>query len=163
MRIQQPSPANDFLADHIELLRSSFRHWTGRELIAPDLEPAEAARQLYLAPFALLSHDTQADPVFNYANLCAQKLFEMDWSTFTQLPSRLSAEAPVRGERERLLETVARQGYIEDYQGIRISRGGRRFKIDQALIWNVIDHTGQFHGQAAKLVRWTFIDGGHTP
>ncbi len=163
MILPKPAPGNDFLSRHVELLCFSFRHWTGEALVPQDLPPAEAARWLYHAPFALLSHDTRADPVFNYANLCAQDLFEMDWATFTRLPSRLSAEAPVREKRQSLLETVARQGYIDDYRGIRISQSGRRFKIEGARIWNVIDQSGRLLGQAAKLDRWTFLGDKQTP
>ncbi len=159
MSFPEPSLANHYLAAHTELLRLSFRHWTGQELADWALDPVEAARRLYHAPFALLSHDTRVDPVFNYANLCAQTLFEMDWATFTQLPSRLSAEAPIRSERQRLLDIVARQGYIDDYQGIRISRGGRRFSIEQSMVWNVIDPSGRLHGQAARLDQWRFLEG----
>ena len=32
--------------------------------------------ELMAAPFAVLSHGTQVDPIFNYGNLTAQALFE---------------------------------------------------------------------------------------
>jgi len=158
MRLPEPGPDNDYHASHILTLCFSYHHWTGTHLCDPQQPPGEAAMRLYHASYALVSHDTQADPVFDYANLAAQSLFEMDWETFTQLPSRLSAEAPLRQERQRLLETVARQGYSDDYRGIRISHSGRRFMIEKAVIWNVIGHDGKLLGQAAKLERWRFLE-----
>lgn len=157
MSFPEPSPNNDFLVEHSERLRSSYRRWTGRDLVDPALDPVAAARYLYHAPFVLLSHDTRDDPLFNYANLTAQCLFEMDWATITRLPSRLSAEALVWEERRRLLERVSRYGYIDDYQGVRITRSGRRFLIEGAMVWNVTDEQGVYHGQAARFERWRFL------
>lgn len=152
-----PSAANDWLAAHTERLRHSFRRWTGRDLVDPALEPVAAARWLYQAPFALVSHDDQADPRFNYANLTAQRLFERSWEVFVGLPSRLSAEAPLREERQRLLDQVARHGYIDDYRGVRISRSGRRFRIERATVWNVTAADGRLIGQAACFSRWHWL------
>ncbi|HEB77498.1 MAG TPA: MEKHLA domain-containing protein [Methylothermaceae bacterium] len=163
MSFPEPAPANDFLAFHIERLRFSFRHWTGRELIDADLDPTSAARGLYHAPFALVSHGTEPDPVFNYANLTAQCLFGMDWQTFTQLPSRLSAEPPEQAQRRHLLEQVSRYGHISDYRGIRIAHNGRRFLIEGAVVWNVVDDRGNFYGQAACFEHWHFLNDGYTP
>ena len=43
-----------------------------------------------------------------------------------------------REERARLLETVARRGFIDDYSGVRISKTGRRFRIIRATVWNLL-------------------------
>lgn len=157
MSFPEPSPANSFLTRHIHRLALSYRHWTGADLVDPALDPVAAARWLYHAPFALLSHDTQEDPVFNYANLTAQHLFGMDWESFTRLPSRLSAEPLAQAERRRLLEEVAAKGYIADYWGVRIAQSGRRFRIEGAVVWNVHDENGVFCGQAARIERWHWL------
>ena len=74
------------------------------------------------------------------------------------LPSRLTAEPVHQSERARLLDTVASRGYIDDYRGIRISKSGRRFRIDNAIVWNVIDDTGSMRGQAAMFSTWKVLD-----
>lgn len=155
-RSTAPCPANDYLAGHVACLLASLRALTGADL-APGRTGTEAARFVYEAPFVLLSHDTAADPVFNYANQAAQSLFELDWPAFIALPSRFSAEAPNREERARLLDRVTRQGYIDDYSGVRIARSGRRFMIDQAMVWNVADAQGRHYGQAATFSHWRFL------
>jgi len=48
-------------------------------------------------------------------------------------------------------------GIIKDYAGIRISATGRRFRIGQAIVWNLIDAAGTCHGQAATFARWTEV------
>lgn len=136
------------------LLESLFR-LTGRHPV--DAEPGSiaAAQAVWEAPFALVAHGTEQDPVFNYGNQTALALFEMDWAAFTRLPSRLSAEAPNRQERERLLRRVGEQGFIDDYTGIRISSTGQRFRIENAVVWNVTDAAGHDQGQAALFGCWS--------
>ena len=141
----EPDEANAYWPAHATLLLDSYRHWTGRDLLAVD----QSARALYHAPFAVLSHDTVDDPRFTYANLAAQKLFEMPWPEIVGLPSRYSAEPLAQAERERLLQRVAAQGYIDDYSGVRIARSGKRFTIQKATVWNLVNADGVMLGQAA--------------
>ena len=149
-----PGPENHYLAEHIDLLRRSLRALTGRDLIAGDPTPEEAAEQIYRAPFAVLSHDTAPDPILTYANRWALDLFELTWDQLVGTPSRLTAEAADREERARLLGRVKVRGYIDDYAGVRVSRTGRRFRIEAATVWNLRDGAGRRRGQAATFARW---------
>ena len=81
----------------------------------------------------------------------------MSWAELTRTPSRLTAEAPNREERARLLAAVTAQGFIDDYSGIRISKTGRRFRIQQATVWNLLDDQGHYCGQAACFSQWHFL------
>jgi hypothetical protein len=153
----KPAPENYYLAQHVAFLLTSLKHWTGRDLV-PDRRPIEEqARQVFHAPFALVSHDTAADPVFNYANRTALDLFEMTWEEFTALPSRLSAEPPSQEERTQLLTTVRAHGFIDGYEGVRISKTGRRFRIEDVTVWNLFDDERRYYGQAAVYSRWMFL------
>ncbi|MCW8889591.1 MAG: MEKHLA domain-containing protein [Sedimenticola sp.] len=146
-----PAPENRYRDDHAQLLSDSYYAVTGRKLI--DCAREALGETLYFAPFALVSHDTAEDPVFNYANKMALDLFEMSWEQFTSLPSRKSAEQPLREERARLLAAVNAQGFIDNYTGIRIASTGRRFFIEHATVWNLaIDGTAL--GQAAMFRSW---------
>jgi hypothetical protein len=62
-----------------------------------------------------------------------------------------------RLERERLLTAVAKHNFIADYAGVRITATGRRFHIPKAIVWNVIDRDGTYHGQAATFRAWKFL------
>lgn len=147
----------DYLADHVSLLLNSYRKYTGNELVNGSMGPKEVAKAIYYAPFVVLSHNTEKDPVFNYANLKGQELFEMSWSEFMGFPSRKSAEPVNRQERQRLLDEVTKNGFIDNYQGIRISKTGRRFIIYKATVWNVAGPDGSFYGQAAAFDSWKHI------
>ena len=142
------------LNSHAELIIQSYKRLIGEDLLTPQKRPSE---DLYQAPFVVLSHGTQDDPIFNFANKCAQELFEYDWETFITLPSRLSAQAPNREERARLLHEVTTNNYIKDYSGIRISASGKRFFIKSATVWNLIDEQGINQGQAATFDNWEFL------
>lgn len=153
MPTDEPSFSHDFHAAHVERLADSYRKWTGRELVesTSDLSLAEV---VYRSPAVILSHNTAPDPLFNYANLAGQGLFEMSWETVISTPSRHSAEPVERTERARLMEAVTARGFIDDYRGVRVSASGKRFLIEQATVWNVLDSSEQLIGQAASFDHW---------
>jgi hypothetical protein len=151
-----PSPENDFYETHIQLLLHSFRQLLGKPLLEKSAS-LSLGRQVYQADFALLSHNTDADPVFNYANQTAQDLFELSWPEFIGMPSRFSAEPVNREERERLLNQVSSQGYIDNYAGVRIAKSGKRFLIERAVVWNVYDSAQRYVGQAACFSDWRLL------
>lgn len=150
----EPSEDNLYRKDHIRLLRTSFYRLTGRDLVDPHLQDPAAAKTIYFAPYVVVSHNTAVDPIFNYGNQTALELFELSWSDFTALPSRQSAEQPDQIARARLLQEVSTKGYIDHYSGVRISSSGRRFQIDNAIVWNLIDTQGIYCGQAATFRTW---------
>lgn len=133
------------------LIAESYCRLLGRPLVDSG---RDIASTLWEAPRVIVAHGTQDDPVFFYGNRLALQVFEMDSAAFTQLPSRYSAEPLAREERARLLERVARDGFIDDYAGVRISAQGKRFRIAQAEVWNLVDAAGACHGQAASFAHW---------
>ncbi|HEY9693895.1 MAG TPA: MEKHLA domain-containing protein [Oculatellaceae cyanobacterium] len=139
---------------HSQRLLQSFQHWTGRSLIDLSGSTFEQAQGLFEADFALVSHGTEADPIFNYANQIALEVWQMTWDDFTQLPSRLSAEPVEQRERDRLLVETRNKGFSH-YQGVRISRIGNRFFIKDGIIWNVLDEDHKICGQAAVFSDYT--------
>ena len=106
---------------------------------------------LWAAPIAIVAHGVETDPVFFFGNRRALAVFDTDVARFIGMPSRLSAETPLQAERRALLDRVARHGFIDDYAGTRISATGRRFQIERAIVWNLVDGAGERHGQAATF------------
>ena len=142
---------------HTQIMLDSFRFYVGRELIARTGQAEDDARVLFEAPFVVVSHGTQDDPILNYGNQTALTLWEMDIPTLTSMPSRLTAEPMHRDERAQLMTRAARDGFVDDYRGIRITSSGKRFLIEQAIIWNLIDGHGQRLGQAATFSEWKWL------
>ena len=142
-------------AAHVALLRNSLLRVSGRDLATGlDLgDGLEAA--VHRAPYALLSHDAGDDPHYSYGNATALALYEVTSDQLTSLPSRESTEPAERAERAALLARVAEQGYVDDYHGVRISSSGRRFVMEDAVVWDVVDDDGARHGQAVLFERWT--------
>jgi len=142
---------------HTQIMLDSFRHYVGRDLIARTGQPDDDARAIFEATFVVVSHGTQDDPILNYGNQTALTLWEMDIPTLTSMPSRLTAEPMHRDERAHLMTRAARDGFVDDYRGIRITSLGKRFLIEQAIIWNLIDVHGQRIGQAATFSEWKWL------
>lgn len=146
-----------------QLMLDSYSRHTGRQLLERSDDPIDEARRLYHAPFVVVSHGTQADPILNYGNLLAQQLWEMDAQTLTSIPSRLTAEPMHRDERAEMMARALRDGFVDDYRGIRISRTGKRFLIERAVIWNLQDAAGRRLGQAATFSEWKPLDPESPP
>jgi len=143
----------DFLLKQSQLLVTSYHHWTGLNLI--DGLDADLVQALQKAPYAVASHNADADPLFNYANQQAFQLFRMQPEDMLALPSRYSAEPMLREARAEFLHQVATHGYIDDYSGVRIAKDGSRFLIEQATVWNVIDvQNHEYYGQAVMIEAW---------
>ena len=140
---------------HSQRLLHSYQHWTGCSLLDVDGSLMEAAQALFEAPFVLVSHGTQPDPIFNYGNLKALELWQLDWEEFTQMPSRKTAEQVVQSERDRLLAETAAKGFSY-FSGIRITSTGQRFEIEDGILWNVLDQQ-RWCGQAAVYSKCKFI------
>ena len=138
-------------------LARSLKHWIGRDLVPGAAGPLDLSQRLFEAPFVVASHGTEADPILNYGNRAALKLWEMSWEELTTMPSRFTAEAPNREERARLLEAVTENGFIDNYSGVRISKSGSHFRISRATVWNLLNERGDRCGQAAMFDQWEFI------
>ena len=153
-----PCLANGYQDQHAERLRRSFHALTGRDLTDPALSPEASAEALFHAPFVVLSHNTDPDPILTYGNQTALDLFALSWAELIQMPSRLTAEAPDRAERARLLAEVTAYGFIDNYSGVRISRTGQRFLIERATVWNLTAEEGRPCGQAATFREWRPVE-----
>lgn len=152
-----PKPNGLLIEKHSKLLIDSFLKQTRRSM--PKIQSGEEVTPelLFLAHYAVVSHGAEQPPLFNYGNQTALNLFELDWQSFTKLPSQKSAEPVTQTERDRLLARVSENGFIDDYQGIRISASGKRFRIEEAVVWNVVDESETYRGQAALLTRWAYL------
>ncbi len=152
----EPGLDNQFMPLEAQLILDSYRHFLGKFCIELT-NSKNVAQMLYEAPFAVVAHDTRADPIFGYANRMAQNVFEMNWTEITSIPSRQSAEPVLQDERQSLLQRVQQFGFMDDYSGIRISKTGKRFWIRNATVWNLIDTNGVRVGQAARFDRWDYL------
>lgn len=140
-----------------QIILDSFSKLLGRELIDRTGSAEEQSQRLFEADFVVVAHNTADDPILMYGNQRALKLWETDLESLLQMPSRKTAEPVHRDERAELLRRVTEDGFIEDYQGIRISATGKRFRIHQAIVWNLTDKAGNHAGQAATFSEWEML------
>jgi len=138
-----------------QLLLNSYHHWVGQELIERTGDAMAQAKRLFEAPRVVVSHGVEPDPILNYGNQIALDLWELAWVQFIKTPSRITAEPDDRAERARMLDRARLTGYFDGYRGVRVSSTGRRFFVEQAMIWNVSDPDGNPIGQAATFSQWS--------
>ncbi len=130
-----------------KLILDSYKHWTGKNLIEPD-------KELSTSPIIVVSHNADPDPILQYANKAALELWELSAEELTRTPSKHTAEPNEREERSKLLKEVSEKGYSNNYQGIRISKTGKRFIIKNATVWNLLGNKGQ----AASFSEWQYLN-----
>lgn len=152
-----PTWAHPSIISWSQLLLDSFYRWIGRDLIERNSSPTKQAQALFGAPFVVISHGTEPDPILNYGNQAALDLWEMTWEQMTRTPSRQTAEPVDQEERTRMLALAEEQGYFTGYRGVRISATGRRFVVEGATVWNVLDHRNQLVGQAGTFSHWSKV------
>lgn len=141
-----------------QIILNSYQQLLNKELIARNNDLFTDAKNLYFADFVVLSHNNKPDPIYNYGNEKALKLWEMDWQQLIKTPSRNTTEPISREEREGLLQEANLKGYITNYGGIRVSSTGKRYLIKNITLWNLRDESGEFCGQAATFSQWEKIN-----
>jgi hypothetical protein len=149
---QQPA-----IVRQTQVILNSYHRHLAKELIERSGDEIDEAQRLFEAAFVVVSHGTQGDPVFNYGNASALALWEMNFEHFTSTPSRLTVEPDQREERAKLLQRTTLVGFSDDYSGIRIAKSGRRFRIRNTTVWNLIDEAEQYAGQAATFGEWEML------
>lgn len=148
--------ADPALTEFLMHLLASYERVAGSPLLEATSR-ADLVRRMAQAPFVLLSHDTRPEPVYTFGNSLALQLWEMTWGEFTSMPSNRCAEPMHRDQREQFLKEVREQGIARGYSGVRISKTGRRFRIEDVTCWNITNDSGERIGQAACYPRWTFL------
>lgn len=145
---------NELTLSQTEIICESFFSLLKRPLVKRSTDLADLAYQLYHAPFIVVAHNTDPDPIFFYANLCAQKLWDLSLEEFLQTPSRLTVEMMEVSERQKLLDRARTHGFVDDYTGVRVRKNGSRFEIGKTILWNLKDKDRNYAGQAATFSNW---------
>lgn len=144
---------HSFYATQAQLLASTYKNYTGKPLL--EHSPHPTIEELFAAPLIILSHGAEEDPLFNFSSQQGLDLFGYSFEEFIHLPSRKSAEMVEREERAKLLAQVTAHGFVADYRGVRIAANGKRFYIENAVVWNLVGDQGLYHGQAAAFSNYS--------
>ena len=123
----------------------------------PLLTSGDQATDLFSSAIAVLAHDNSRDPLLIYANATALRLWERSWQQMIGMPSRYTAEEGAREQRASALQRAQSEDAFEGYSGVRVSRTGQRFMINNARIWTLWDDKGHNCGQAAAFSSWSWL------
>lgn len=135
----------------------SFEYHLRRPFMNRSGTPEQQADRLFSSSAVVVAHGTEDDPILCYANQAAIDLWETDLESLLAMPSRKTAEPIEQADRANMLRRGLEKGYIDDYKGVRITATGKRFHIENAVIWNLLDDLGTVVGQAASFHKWTFL------
>ncbi len=143
----------------------SYRRAYGKPLLAglpADAWPVQRAQALFAAPLVVVAHDgqdpgTDPGPLITYANRAALRLWRRRWAEMVGLPSRLTAPPAERSDRGQALRQAQTAGALDNYSGIRVDSGGRRFRIRGAGVWTLLDGQDGPCGQAARFSDWWWL------
>ncbi|WP_310487168.1 MEKHLA domain-containing protein [Chamaesiphon sp. VAR_69_metabat_338] len=145
-----PSPTNDYHREHLLVLLENLQQFVGVDLIQEyGFSLDRLSEQIFDANFYLLSHNCAADPILNYGNRRVLELWEVSWAELTKMHSRETTKSSDRASRSAIMQQVAAQNYVTGYDGIRVSKTGREFRILDVTIWNLFTNDGKSYGQAA--------------
>ena len=67
--------------EHTARLLDSWEHWLDQPLITRS-SPEQDAESLFQAPFVVVAHGTEVDPLLNYGNQAALELWDMTLDKF---------------------------------------------------------------------------------
>lgn len=137
--------------ERLGALLDSFARLTGKRL-------ADCPDALWETDRPVVAHGTETPPLFFYANRAALELFRMSAREFIGLPSHQSADREQREDRAAMLARLESEEIVADYAGVRVAADGTRFRIDDAIVWNITDASGKRLGQAAALTRSCLIE-----
>ena len=148
--MDERSMIEEHAGDRAGLICASYHRLTGASLFGE-------AHDLWIAPVAVVAHDTRPNPCFFYANRLALDLFRMSAAQFIGMESRYSAGETDRAERAAMLAVLEARDVVRGYRGVRVAGDGTRFVIENAVIWNLRDETGKRRGQAAAFAEWHLL------
>jgi MEKHLA domain len=170
---------NRDVLSHIRYVDKSLRRWTGRGVFErmglgttdssttrttssssdendDDSELQRYYEKIYLDNrYVLITHGTESDPIYNFANRAALTAFWRSYSSMIQLPSARSVVLQSKDESRRiqLMKSVTENNYVENATGVRIRDDGRFVKLVDAVVWNCFDDDDTYIGQAAFFDR----------
>lgn len=151
----------------LELIARSYKQFTNKDLSnIDDLDSVIAAHSNIKNLIKKISEnnsivnecfDLSADPIFIYGNNAALKLWELSFEEFTKFSSRNTANLDQQSSRNSLLQEVLDKGFIENYSGIRVSKSGKKFMIENAMVFQVYDLQDHNIAQAVLFANWKYI------
>jgi len=141
-----------FIQKQSKLIIDCYKLTFGKNLIEVNepLSACQLARQLFLCPLGILSHNiVNGDNIYNYANRAALHIFERTYKQQTNLPSSKSAvsSAVPQLDRNNLLAQCLFEGSA-DVNVSRLTGNGRTVHIKDGELFNLADERGVYRGQA---------------
>ncbi|NTX13794.1 MEKHLA domain-containing protein [Myxococcus sp. CA056] len=143
----------------LKMMDASYQRKRGKPLgvgfCPPHLEGAPPEARLEWvhtqAPFMLLAQDASEDPLYLYTNASASQHFGYTPEEFLSTPARHSATPEGQEDRDAAVKATYEKGSILGYTGVRITKGGKLFRIRDAELWLLHDEADRLVGLGALV------------
>ena len=108
----------------------------------------DLAIKIYFAPFIVASIDNNENPKYNYLNFCAQKAFEINRDNFFNYNYTDSIPEKLLSTSQGFINNLKTSKKLTDYNGMRISKNGNTFRLNNSYVWLINDNAGDYKGVA---------------
>ncbi|MGK9168781.1 MEKHLA domain-containing protein [Inquilinus limosus] len=140
--------------DFLRLLAGSHARLVGTPLLPEEAggDAAVQARWLYeAAPFCVLVHNTDADPPSSMPTERPRPASSIACTSSRRCPPASPPRRRTGRSGSGCWTPLPADGFITSYRDLRVAKSGRRFWIENATVWRLIDEAGTLHGQAATF------------
>ena len=156
--LDRPAARNHFHQAFIARIAEAFTRVTGTDFEEETgLPRGNLGEGAWSGDFALLTHRGDQQATLNYGNATALRLWECGWEEFVGLPSVATAPAEAVEARADMMQRVARDGFVRGYGGVRISRKGRLFRIENGIVWRLLEAAGESFGVGAFFSDYRYL------
>lgn len=133
--------STDFYVQHSLLIYESFTN-NFIEFPIHFSDPVDLVLKLYHAPFIVFSVDNSETPKYNYLNYRAQQAFEINRNNLNNFYLKDSVPEQLQNNLLGFTKHIRETGKFSNYNGVRMSRGGNQFRLNNAYVWSLLSSDG---------------------
>lgn len=138
------------IAEQMLLLNKRFEE-SFNDTLVPFLDAQDLAIKLHHAPYPLFAYDGNDNPKYTYMNLAAQRLFKVEQHEVKHLHVTETTEELLRKNLLNFIQEVKSKKRYLSYSGLRITKNGERFRLENAYLWVIYDDHKQYIGQGCMV------------
>lgn len=111
-------------------------------------DPVDLSLKLYHAPFLVFSVDNSESPRYNYLNYRAQQAFEINRESIDNFYMIDSVPEQLQGSLLGFAQHIRKTGKFANYNGLRMSKSGIQFRLNNAFVWSLFTQDDNYEGIA---------------
>lgn len=139
--------STEFYVQHSLLIYESFTN-NFIEFPIHFSDSVDLSLKLYHAPFLVFSIDSLETPKYNYLNYRAQQTFEINRQNLNDFYLKDSVPEQLHNNLLGFTKHICETGKFANYNGVRMSKSGNQFRLNNAYVWSLLASDGTYKGVA---------------